>query len=270
MEVAEDGARALELLTEQKFDLVLMDCQMPEMDGYEATKIIRADDRFRDLPIIAMTAHAMESERQKCLSVGMNDHVTKPVDPEKLYAALAVTRGRPKTRPDPETPKAAPSPPAVTAPPAPPQDKPAKPATKPAANGDTEGLPDEIPGIDMEQARAMLRGNDVILRKLLGDFHAKYMEHAKKISSLLDEGDVETAERTAHTLKGVSGNLRAQRVFDAAKTLDDQLRADASDASVPKLLEELEQSLDEVRTSLSAVFGESDQSGAEQRAQAGE
>ena len=100
----------------------------------------------------------------------------------------------------------------------------------------------------------MMRGNDAILGRLLSDFHSKYMGHAGMIAELLTEGDVETAERTAHTLKGVSGNLRAQRVFDAAKALDDQLRKDADAPDVAVLLTELERSLDEVRDALSAVF----------------
>ena len=92
VEIADNGRKAVEMLASGSYDAILMDLQMPEMDGYEATKVIRADDRFKNLPIIAMTAHAMESERQKCLAVGMNDHVTKPVDPDRLYAALAQSR----------------------------------------------------------------------------------------------------------------------------------------------------------------------------------
>ena len=72
-----------------EFDVVLMDLQMPVMDGYTATRTLRADPRFADLPILAMTAHALVEERQRCLDAGMNDHVTKPIEPDALFAALA-------------------------------------------------------------------------------------------------------------------------------------------------------------------------------------
>ena len=251
VEIADNGRKAVEMLAAGSYDAVLMDLQMPEMDGYEATKIIRADDRFKNLPIIAMTAHAMESERQKCLAIGMNDHVTKPVDPDRLYAALAQFRADSPSQPTGKPARKKKKPAAKTEKTDTAQPKDKNPA---AASPDTDSLPDHIPGIDMEKARAMMRGNDAILGRLLSDFHSKYMDHAGMIAELLAGGDVETAERTAHTLKGVSGNLRAQRVFDAAKALDDQLRKDADAPDVAVLLTELERSLDEVRDALSAVF----------------
>ena len=91
--LAANGREALRLLEEQpdppKFDLVLMDIQMPEMDGLTAAAHIRANPRFSRLPILAMTAHAMQSDREKSLAAGMNGHVTKPVDPPVLYAEMA-------------------------------------------------------------------------------------------------------------------------------------------------------------------------------------
>jgi len=86
--VADNGLIVLELLKKQKFDLILMDIQMPEMDGFDTTKAIRADSRFADIPILAMTANAMSSDRGLCLEAGMNDHIPKPVEPESLYRAL--------------------------------------------------------------------------------------------------------------------------------------------------------------------------------------
>ncbi len=89
--VANHGGIAVKLLREgpqpPAFDIVLMDLQMPEMDGHTATRLLRADPRFNDLPIVAMTAHALVEERQRCLEAGMNDHVTKPIDPDALFAA---------------------------------------------------------------------------------------------------------------------------------------------------------------------------------------
>jgi CheY-like chemotaxis protein len=87
--VADNGRIAIELLQQQQFDLVLMDIQMPEMDGFEATRIIRSDKRFTDLPILAMTASAMSSDKELSFAAGMNDHIVKPIDPNILYRALA-------------------------------------------------------------------------------------------------------------------------------------------------------------------------------------
>ena len=86
--VAENGRVAIELLQKEEFDLVLMDVQMPEMDGFEATKAIRSDARFKNLPILAMTANAMSGDRELSLEAGMNDHIAKPIEPKVLYNAL--------------------------------------------------------------------------------------------------------------------------------------------------------------------------------------
>ncbi|MCF3631053.1 PAS-domain containing protein [Thalassospiraceae bacterium LMO-SO8] len=237
VDIASNGKIAIAMVAETPYDAVLMDVQMPLMDGYQATEIIRADSRYNDLPIIAMTAHAMQSEREKCLAVGMNDHVTKPIDPNRLYAVLATWAARSGSHP-------------------------AKPASKITAADSpaptpvsADVLPDTIKGINLTEARAMMRGNDVILRRLLGAFHAKYMDQADKIAALLTDGDLETAVRTTHTLKGVSGNIRAERVYQAAKALDDQLRSGPGEPEVDACLKELSSALDEVRDSLAIALG---------------
>jgi PAS domain S-box-containing protein len=237
VDIAGNGKAAVEMVLAAPYDAVLMDLQMPVMDGYEATRIIRADDRFKDLPIIAMTAHAMDTEREKCLAVGMNEHVTKPIDPDRLYAVLASPslRQKPPTQARTEEPKKEKEKEKVAPPP-------------------PDALPDTIQGINMAEARTMMRGNDVILRRLLGAFHEKYMDHADEISALLADSDLETAARTAHTLKGVSGNIRAERVYQAAKALDDQLRKDPRAPDVEACLKELSSALGEVRASLSAAL----------------
>ncbi|MAY67220.1 MAG: hypothetical protein CMM77_08840 [Rhodospirillaceae bacterium] len=241
VDIAGNGKVAVDMVSATPYDVVLMDLQMPLMDGYEATRIIRADTRHKDLPIIAMTAHAMSSERDKCLAVGMNDHVTKPIDPNRLYAVLASCSSRPasaRPAPKPETPPEAKADTAAR-----------EPAEAPPAS---DALPDVIQGINLTEARAMVRGNDAILRRLLGAFHEKYMDMADEIAAQLADGDPETAARTAHTLKGVSGNIRAERVYQASKALDDQLREGPDDPNVDACLAELSSALDEVRASLSA------------------
>tara|TARA_R110002073_G_scaffold16304_1_gene62801 strand:- start:546 stop:5489 length:4944 start_codon:yes stop_codon:yes gene_type:complete len=255
VDIAGNGKTAVEMVSKTSYDMVLMDLQMPLMDGYEATQIIRTDPRHKDLPIIAMTAHAMDSERAKCLATGMNDHITKPIDPNRLYTVLATWTRRPgpaKSASKPTVSKARAG-----------KSKQEK-AAAPTAPTSTEALPDTIQGINLTAARTMLRGNDAILRRLLGDFHAKYMDLADKIAAQLADGDLETATRTAHTLKGVSGNIRAERVYQAAKALDDQLRSEPSGPDVDACLTELGSALDEVRDGLSAALSAGTADGAPQ------
>jgi len=94
VDVADNGEIAVRMVKEKVYDLVLMDMQMPVMDGIEATKVIRADARFETLPIIAMTANAMAVDRDRCLDAGMNDHIAKPIDPDQLFAVLLRWTGR--------------------------------------------------------------------------------------------------------------------------------------------------------------------------------
>jgi len=89
VETAVNGQEAVELLEKEKFDGILMDCQMPVMDGYEATKIIRSQSHLKDLPILAMTANAMAGDKEKVLAVGMNDHISKPIDPNVMFITMA-------------------------------------------------------------------------------------------------------------------------------------------------------------------------------------
>ena len=94
VDVADNGEIAVRMVKERVYDLVLMDMQMPVMDGIEATKVIRADPRFETLPIVAMTANAMAVDRDRCLEAGMNDHIAKPIDPDQLFKVLLRWTGR--------------------------------------------------------------------------------------------------------------------------------------------------------------------------------
>jgi two-component system sensor histidine kinase/response regulator len=88
VDLAENGEIAVRMVQEKDYDLVLMDMQMPVMDGIEATRVIRSDPRFETLPIIAMTANAMAADRDRCLEAGMNDHIAKPIDPDQLFSVM--------------------------------------------------------------------------------------------------------------------------------------------------------------------------------------
>jgi two-component system sensor histidine kinase/response regulator len=97
VDVAENGAMAVRMVQANAYDLILMDMQMPIMDGIEATRVIRSDPRFDALPIIAMTANAMAADRNKCIEAGMNDHIPEPIDPHELFPVLSQWAGGPKT-----------------------------------------------------------------------------------------------------------------------------------------------------------------------------
>jgi CheY-like chemotaxis protein/HPt (histidine-containing phosphotransfer) domain-containing protein len=215
VEVANHGGEAVERLQRVAFpppyDVVLMDLQMPEMDGYQATAKIRSDPRFARLPIVAMTAHATMEERQRCLDAGMNDHVSKPIDPDALYATLE-RWVKPRT-------ESAASPPA----------KPAAVASPPA------DLP-AIEGVDGADGLARVAGNARLFRSLLEQFAGKQSGAAVEIAGELERGDHRAAERIAHTVKGVAGNLGIRRIHASAEKLERALRD--GDASTPAALKE--------------------------------
>jgi two-component system, sensor histidine kinase and response regulator len=212
VEIAPNGREAVKMVEEgdNPFDAVLMDLQMPEMDGHEATRFIRKTLKNSALPIIAMTAHALESERDNCLRSGMNDYVSKPVDPDRLLAALA-RWVRPRPGPDPGQPSGTP-----------PKD-----------------LPEQLPGIDIEAALKRLMGNRKLFIKLLCDFGKNYGGIVGQIRDALAREDMASVRRTVHTLKGVAGNLSATKVYEAAQDMEIAIRK-ADHARIAAGLDQLE------------------------------
>jgi polar amino acid transport system substrate-binding protein len=204
-----------------------MDVQMPVMDGYQATGEIRKDERFKDLPIIAMTAHAMVGDQERCLEAGMNDYVSKPIDPEKLFSIL-VKWIKPRER---EIPDHLP------------------------ARTDEESLDDEslllvdLPGISVKSGLTRVGGNRKLYRKLLGKFHRNHGDVAKDIKDALDKDDPETATRLAHTIKGLAGNIGAQDLHLAATDLNAALRQDQTE-NIPGLLDAFSKALNRVLISI--------------------
>jgi CheY-like chemotaxis protein len=183
---------------------------MPEMDGYTAAKLIRAQPRLQGLPIIAMTAHALVEEHQRCLDAGMNDHVSKPIDLDALFSTLlrwAKPRQRQAVKSQATQTKAA----------------------------DEVILP-EIAGINQTDGLKRVVGNKRLYRDLLMQFAAKQGDAAVQISAALESGDPKLAERIAHTVKGVAGNMGIGKVFAAAAKLERAIRH--ADAVEPALLEE--------------------------------
>jgi len=192
------------------------------MDGYEATRVIRSDDRFKKLPIIAMTAHAMAGDRETCLKAGMNDHIAKPIDSDDLLAVVAQW-----IRPDAMGIRGKATESAVA-----------------RSDGEME-LPDTIPGIDVQSALKRLGGNRKLLKKLLKTFAANNEDVVDQIRQALDADDIGEAQQRAHALKGVSGNISAVDLHRAATKLDRALKKNERE-DAQRLLAQVRDSLDVV------------------------
>jgi PAS domain S-box-containing protein len=217
--IAKSGLEALEALEQRSFDTVLMDLEMPDLDGLETTRIIRNDHRFRNLPIIAMTAHAMKEDRDRCLAAGMNDYVSKPLSPETLFSVLRVwthTCALDREERDVDRP--------VT------------------YQGEEMEQTGKLPGIDVASALDRLAGDEKILHELLTDFGRDFRDTPDAILAALQRRDYDTARRLAHAIKGVAGNLSALDVFETAAELEQAIR-DAQDEQIPGLLERFRSAL---------------------------
>jgi CheY-like chemotaxis protein len=245
---ADTGLQAVEMIGSGSYDLVLMDIQMPEVDGYESTRRIRAleagvqgskPERKEEtnggkggpgrIPVIAMTAHAMVGDREKCLKAGMDDHITKPIDPDVLFKTLAgwlerTTAGRTvKTPVDSEE-----------------QDW---------------SLPAELAGFDLDAGLARIRGNRKLFFRLLMDFYGSQRHALQNIGQLIEEGEWEKARRAVHALKGVSGNLAAGGLFDSAVELEGVLKTapDHDGGDLGSVLQAFREAFNLVMTSLESL-----------------
>ncbi len=195
VEIANNGKEAVTTVANADFDAVLMDVQMPKMDGYEATQLIRKNPRYSKLPIIAMTAYAMSDDRKKCLAVGMNDYIVKPIDVDQLFIVLGKWI-KPKERIVP----------------------------LPSTTGADETWYEVLPGFEIDSALRRLGGNRKLFKKLLKEFYRDYQNAALLLRAALDKKDLETAINLNHTLKGLAGNLSANQLHKATYELDIALR----------------------------------------------
>jgi CheY-like chemotaxis protein len=200
LDTASTGEEAVEKVKSGDYDCVLMDIQMPGMDGYTATNIIRQDDRFTHLPILAMTANVMAEDRARAREEGMNGHVAKPVDPQELYRALleaipagdyAANLGAAQANPNSVTPA-----------------------------GTEKFLPLELPGIDITLGLSRLAGNEQLMIKLLQEFITEYSDCHKTIGKLMQAGDQEESRQLAHKLRGIANNLGAIEVGFCAEAIE--------------------------------------------------
>ncbi len=201
VDLADNGALALAAVQKTEYDAVLMDINMPEMDGYTASRAIRNLTGFNDLPIIAMTANAMTGDREKALNAGMNDHVAKPIDVKELLNALRawITPDKGRSGRGKET-------------------------LSPKTAGDLSEDLGSLPGIDIREGLDRLYNDTSLYRDLLKKFARNQADTPDKIRHALILKDMETAQRLAHTVKGVSGNISAPLVFESATRLDDALK----------------------------------------------
>jgi PAS domain S-box-containing protein len=217
--VANNGREALDTLArDPRFDGVLMDCQMPVMDGYAATRAIRSDPALHDLPIIAMTADVMAGDREKVIDAGMLDHIAKPINVDEMFATISRWIKPGQLR------HAAISPADSQTPPA------------PAAF-------DQLDGIDSRAGLAATGGNDALYRRLLIKFRDSERDFTPRFVSARSGSDPAAPERLAHTLKGTSGNIGALAVQSAAGELELACRQAASEETLQPLLARVAETL---------------------------
>ncbi len=229
VELASSGIDAVYMVDRQRYDAVLLDIQMPDMDGYQATARIREQGRHADLPIIAMTAHAVTGYRESCLAMGMNDYVTKPIEPEQLFAALASWARHEQVRPEPSAP-----------------------ASAHVAMIDAALV--DLPGVDVAGALARFGGSMPLLVKLLGVFDTEYGQTAVHLRAAMDCGDLDAAQRLAHMIRGTAGNLSAPSLFSAAAELEQAL-TNRDDGALPGKLEAFYLAFDQVQGTARASLG---------------
>jgi len=250
--ITANGEEAVKLVKEKNFDAVLMDVQMPVMDGYQATRKIRewesgirnaefgsgnkiekdsdSKSEIKRLPIIAMTAHAMTGDRERCLQAGMNDYVPKPIDPDRLFSAL-VRWIKPGNRviPDYLLVKADEN-----------------------STGDDRLSLSGLRGISVKSGLTRIGGNRKLYRKLLGKFRRNYSTVADDISNAIKKDDSETAVRLAHTIKGLAGNIGARDLHLTAVDLESALRRKKTE-NIPHRLNAFSDTLKVVLDSIASI-----------------
>ncbi len=195
VDVANNGAEAVEKVGQNDYDGVLMDCQMPVMDGFEATRKIRESKNHSVLPILAMTANAMAGDKEKCIECGMDDHIAKPIDVGQLFTVLWRWIKPKKSS-----------------------------AESTIAKAIQDDTVSDIPGLDIERALGRVGGNVKLLRKLISRFHETQTDVMARIKLAIESGDAEGALREAHTVKGLAGNIGAIRMAECASTVESILK----------------------------------------------
>ncbi|MBF0192965.1 MAG: response regulator [Magnetococcales bacterium] len=232
-DMAEDGVQAVKMVYEKQYDAVLMDIQMPNMDGHTATVKIRSDERFANLPIIAMTAHAMKGDRDKSIAHGMNDHIVKPIDKKQLFNTITKWITNKK------------------------QIKPVIPIipNNKTTNDNGAKLPDSLPGIDLKSVLIRLNNNHKLCKSILFEFHKDFTTAAKDIRNLLETkqpNDLKDALNIAHSVKGIVGNFSAKNLYNSVHALEIAIKEKRYE-ELPDLVDGFEIFLNEVIKSIEVV-----------------
>jgi PAS domain S-box-containing protein len=214
VDIANNGQEALDKLADNSYDCVLMDIQMPVMDGYTATRKIREQEQYKDLPVLAMTANAMVEDKEAAFDAGMNAHITKPINPQDLFSTLIkwIEVGE-RALPDAIEDEA-------------------------MAGDEAQTLPDQLFGIDLDAGLQRVGGNPKLFRKLLGEFYLDHGEDVAAIRAALKEGDNDTAQRLAHTIKGVAATIGAGKLNLRAKDVELAIKQGELD-NITELVEQL-------------------------------
>ncbi|MBF0226523.1 MAG: response regulator [Desulfobacterales bacterium] len=224
--VAGNGKVAIACINNNKrFDAVLMDIQMPEMDGYETTQMLRKDGRFNELAIIAMTAHAMAEEKKRCLDVGINDHISKPIEPKLLFSTLVKWIPPRDQSISEDTPK------------------------KIEKNEAPIDLPVNLTGLNMSLGLEKIGGNKKLYKKVLRDFYSDYTNFSDKMTNAYLKSKMEDLKQMTHTIKGVSGNIGADDLYGISKEIDECLKTNQLNG----LDDKLQKFSDEIKTVLTSI-----------------
>ncbi|MBF0627569.1 MAG: response regulator [Magnetococcales bacterium] len=244
IEVAVNGVEALKKVQSTRYDLVLMDVQMPVMDGFEATRRIRQELKMTALPIIAMTANAMSGDRELCLQAGMNDYVTKPIEPRLLYDTLLkwmpANAEKPALRQEEKS--AVPS--VVTASVA---------ASAAGADPDPVAPWSRLTGLDTRLGLATMGGDEGLYRSILIRFVHNQGDAGRIMSESFANQDRATLERVAHTLKGVAASIGAQALRASAEAVERAART-ADSETLPGLIAQAAHDLSAVVATITEVF----------------
>jgi two-component system sensor histidine kinase/response regulator len=227
VEIAGDGQIALDMAQSGTYDIILMDMQMPVMDGIDATLAILALPDRKSVPIVAMTANAMQADRQRCLEAGMVDFITKPIEPDELFRTLLRWIKPTGT---------------VAA------------VQAPESRPEADGLPASIPGLDLQAGLRRVLGKRLRYMAMLRGFVSNQAPVAREIQTALAQNDLKTAERMSHTLKGLAGNIGATGLQQKAGELEKQLREGGASKHSMDALEALRAALDEQVAAITAAL----------------
>jgi signal transduction histidine kinase/DNA-binding response OmpR family regulator/HPt (histidine-containing phosphotransfer) domain-containing protein len=206
--IANNGKEAVDILQNKTFDGVLMDCQMPVMDGYEATRALRKDERFQKLPIVAMTANAMVGDKEKVLKAGMNDHIAKPIDIVKMFSVMSkwiTPSGDNQVQIKQES--------------------------------EEEILLPKLEGINTEVGLNRVQGNIKLYVKLLLKVKNNFSNFSSELNSATESSDWESVQRYVHTLKGVAGNIGAESLYENAANYEKVVLENKDDIEKREIVE---------------------------------